>query len=41
MLKKKVISATVTPLLENGSLDKAGLKTLENHIHGKGFDSYE
>ena len=33
---KKVISATVTPLLENGNLDKAGLKNiLERNIrHG-------
>ena len=33
---KKAISATVTPLLENGNLDKAGLKNiLERNIrHG-------
>ena len=35
-MSKKVISATVTPLLENGSLDKGGLKNiLERNIrHG-------
>ena len=35
-MKKKVISATVTPLLENGKLDKTGLKNiLERNIrHG-------
>ena len=35
-MKKKVISATVTPLLENGSLDREGLKNiLERNIrHG-------
>ena len=35
-MPKKVISATVTPLLENGSLDKTGLKNiLERNIsHG-------
>ena len=27
-MKKKVISATVTPLLEDGSLDKNGLKNI-------------
>ena len=35
-MSKKVISATVTPLLENGNLDKPGLKNiLERNIrHG-------
>ena len=35
-MKKKVISATVTPLLEDGSLDKNGLKNiLERNIRHK------
>lgn len=35
-MKRKVVSATITPLLENGSLDKTGLKNiLERNIrHG-------
>ena len=35
-MKKQVISATVTPLLEDGSLDKTGLKNIfeRNIRHG-------
>ncbi|MBO7329428.1 MAG: dihydrodipicolinate synthase family protein [Lentisphaeria bacterium] len=35
-MKKLVISATVTPLFEDGSLDKAGLKKIfdRNISHG-------
>ena len=35
-MKKLVISATITPLLEDGSLDKAGLKKIfeRNIAHG-------
>ena len=39
-MSKKVISATVTPLLENGKLDKTRLKNIGDYILRKGFDSY-
>ena len=37
---KKVISATVTPLLNNGSLDKAGLKNIFDRNIRHGLDGF-
>ena len=39
-MKKIVISATVTPLLEDGSLDKAGLKKIFDRNIAHGVDGF-
>ena len=39
-MKKLVISATITPLLEDGSLDKAGLKNIFERNIAHGVDGF-